>query len=93
MRRAYVRLMAALRARRSWPATALRVGGLIAAVGLVAALTQLIPAQDQGQSDVVGDAQVKAATQRMLQDAAARQSLPGAKLFADHCATCHLVGV
>lgn len=93
MRRAYVRLMAALRARRSWPATALRVGGLIAAVGLVAALTQLIPAQDLGQSDVVGDAQVKAATQRMLQDAAARQSLPGAKLFADHCATCHLGGV
>ncbi len=93
MRRAHFRLTAALTARQSWPAAALRLGGQIAAVGLVAALTQPVRSQDLRQSDAIGGGQVKAASRRMLQDAAARQSLPGAKLFADHCATCHLGGV
>jgi len=93
MRRPHARPTAAPTAEPSWPWAALRLPGLITALSLVAVLAQPLRAQDLRQSDVIGGEQVKAASLRMSQDAAAREGWPGAKLFAAHCATCHLGGV
>lgn len=50
-------------------------------------------AGDQPAVDVIGDAQVKAAITGASDAAAAREALPGAALFAGHCAACHRGGV
>lgn len=66
---------------------------LLMACGATAFDSAPLKAPDRAESDAAGRAQVNAAVTKMIQDASARESLPGAKLFADHCAACHLGGV
>lgn len=69
-----------------------RVGlAILAALTIWGAYAAL--AADQASMDEPGDAQVNAAIKALGEEAATRGRLPGARLFAAHCSSCHLGSV